>query len=68
MSELGDLFGGIGEFFGGLREARGDDRPPYLRDRDDDNDNDDDDEGNEGKTTVDRYLTGAPRVLNVNDL
>jgi hypothetical protein len=66
MSELGDLFGGIGEFFGGLREARGEERPPYLGDGDEDDD--DADEGNAVKTTVDRYLTGAPRVLNVNDL
>jgi len=67
MSDLGDMFGGIGEFFGGLREARGEERPPYLADRDDDGDDDDDGEGDEVKTTVDRYLTGAPRVLNVND-
>ncbi|HTD37616.1 MAG TPA: hypothetical protein VK669_08870 [Candidatus Limnocylindrales bacterium] len=65
MSELGDLFGGIGEFFGGLREARGEDAPAYLGERDEDDD--DDGEGNDGKTAVDRYLTGAPRVLNVND-
>lgn len=66
MSDLGDLFGGIGEFFGGLREARGEDVPAYLGERDDDDDGEG--TGNDGKTTVDRYLTGAPRVLNVNDL
>ena len=65
MSDMGDLFGGIGEFFGGLREARGEGRPAYLGDRDDEEQNA---EGYDATTTVDRYLTGAPRVLNVNDL
>lgn len=64
MSDLGDLFGGIGEFFGGLREARGEEVAAYLGD----GDGDENAEGYDATTTVDRYLTGAPRDLNVNDL
>ena len=67
MSDLGDLFGGIGEFFGGIREAGAKGAVEYFARRDDDDDEDEDDEGR-AATVVDRYLTGAPRVLNVNDL
>jgi hypothetical protein len=66
MSDLGDLFGGIGEFFGGLAEAGGERAGEGVvaafAEKTMGGDDDDAD------TVVDRYLTGGPRVLNVNDI
>ena len=67
MSGLGDLFGGIGEAFGGFRDANEDGVPGYLAALSDD-DETGGDEGYDATTTVDRYLTGGTRVLNLNDL
>ncbi len=66
MGGLGDLFGAIGEAFGGFREANEDGVPGYLAARSDDETGGD--EGYDATAAVDRYLTGGPRVLNLNDL
>jgi hypothetical protein len=68
MGGLGDLFGAIGEAFGGFREANEDGVPGYLAARSDDDDETGGDEDYDATTAVDRYLTGGPRALNLNDL
>jgi hypothetical protein len=67
MSGLGDLFGAIGEAFGGFREANADGVPGYLAAQ---NDDDETAAGDDvyAEVALDRYLTGGPRVLNVNDI
>ncbi|MEO7038767.1 MAG: hypothetical protein ABI186_01930 [Candidatus Elarobacter sp.] len=64
MDGFGDLFGSLGELLGGLAEARGgrgaegavESSQPRPRGEFDD------------PMTVGRYLTGAKRVLNINDI
>jgi hypothetical protein len=67
MSDLGDLFGGIGEFFGGLAEAGGERAGEGVVAAFAEKAMGGDDE-DYADTVVDRYLTGGPRVLNVNDI
>jgi hypothetical protein len=65
MSDLGDLFGGIGEFFSGLAEAGGEAAATSFVEKSIDSMGED---GEDADAVVDRYLTGGPRMLNVNDL
>jgi hypothetical protein len=65
MSDLGDLFGGIGEFFGGLAEAGAEAGGERFVE------NAVGEAAGNGEpmdAAVDRYLTGGPRMLNVNDI
>ena len=52
FSSLGDLIGGITQGMEAIQEATGDPSTPSY----------------DPNAVVDRYLTGAPKALNVNDL
>jgi hypothetical protein len=65
MSDFGDLFGGIGEFISGLTEGGGEVAVGGFVEKSIDSMGDD---GEDADAAVDRYLTGGPRLLNVNDI
>lgn len=68
MGGLGDLFGGLGEFFGGLAEAGAEGAAEGVAARFAEKAMGGDDDEVYGEVALDRYLTGGPRTLNVNDL
>jgi hypothetical protein len=68
MSDLGDLFGGIGEFFSGLAEAGGERAAEGVAAAFAEKAMGGGDDEVYADVALDRYLTGGPRVLNVNDL
>jgi hypothetical protein len=67
MDGLGDLFGAIGELFGGAAEVVGENAIEVVGATVAGAATAPDDVAG-ANATLGRYLTGAPRALNVNDL
>jgi hypothetical protein len=60
MDNFGELFRGIGELLGGISEMAGERAGEAMFDGEQGH-------GRDATATIDRYLVGAPRILNVND-
>ncbi|HEY0394376.1 MAG TPA: hypothetical protein VGD01_07750 [Candidatus Elarobacter sp.] len=64
MENFGELFKGIGELFSGIAETTGEGAAHLAVEAAVDQAY----EGSDASATVGRYLTGGPRMLNINDL
>jgi hypothetical protein len=68
MDDFGGLFGAIGRLFGGVVGAVGEGAGEAVAAGFIASADDDDDDAPGESATYERYLAGAPRALNVNDL
>jgi hypothetical protein len=64
MENFGELFKGIGELFSGIAEASGEGAAHLAVEAAVDKAY----EGSGESATAGRYLTGGPRMLNINDI